>query len=115
MKRHAPSRYESLGLDPARPVVIVSQGDTDTDFAAAARVYWTLKSSGFTELSVLNGGATAWANAGLPISSAAVTPVPTDPTITWNDAWTADTAAVSDVVAGKKQGDPCRCAPARLL
>lgn len=95
--------YESLGLDPARPVVIVSQGDTDTDFGAAARVYWTLKSSGFTELSVLNGGATAWANAGLPISTTAVTPAPTDLTITWNDTWTADTAAVSDVVAGKSK------------
>lgn len=92
--------YETLGLDPARPVVIVSQGDTDTDFGAAARVYWTLKSTGFTELSVLNGGATAWVNAGLPISTETVTLMPTDLNIAWNDTWTADTAAVSDVVSG---------------
>ena len=95
--------YETLGLDPARPVVIVSQGDTDTDFGAAARVYWTLKSTGFTDLSVLNGGATAWVNAGLPISTETVTLMPTDLNIAWNDTWTADTAAVSDVVAGKSE------------
>ncbi|MCE5975143.1 sulfurtransferase [Sinirhodobacter sp. WL0062] len=95
--------YESLGLDPARPVVIVSQGDTDTDFGAAARVYWTLKSSGFTELSVLNGGQIAWVNAGLPISTIAGTPTPTELSIAWNPSWTADTSAVADIVEGKSE------------
>lgn len=93
--------YERLGLDPARPVVVVSQGDTDTDFGAAARVYWTLKSTGFRDLSILNGGATAWANAGLPLSNEAVTPAPTQLSVTWNDAWTAQTPAVEEVVKGK--------------
>jgi thiosulfate/3-mercaptopyruvate sulfurtransferase len=96
--------FEKLGLEPSRPVVIVSQGDTDSDFGAAARVYWTLKSAGFTELAVLNGGATAWVNAGLPLSTEAVAPAPTDLTITWNDAWTADTAAVARVVSGEDEG-----------
>ncbi|MGY9049684.1 hypothetical protein P775_28440 [Puniceibacterium antarcticum] len=96
--------YEKLGLDPARPVVIVSQGDTDTDFGASARVYWTLKSSGFSDLSILNGGATAWVNAGLPLSTDAVTPTATDLDITWNDTWTADIAAVERVVAGEDSG-----------
>lgn len=95
--------YETLGLEPSRPVVIVSQGDTDTDFGAAARVYWTLKSSGFTDLAVLNGGATAWVNAGLPLSTEAVTPAPSALQISWNDAWTADTAAVTRVVGGAEQ------------
>lgn len=95
--------YEGLGLDPARPVVIVAQGDTDTDFGAAARVYWTLKSSGFTDLSVLNGGAMAWVNAGLPTTTEAVAPVPTDLSITWDDRWTADTAAVREVVEGESR------------
>ncbi|WP_226623424.1 sulfurtransferase [Alloyangia pacifica] len=92
--------YEELGLAPDAPVVIVSQGDTDTDFGAAARVYWTLKSSGFTELSILNGGAQAWVNTGLPLSKDAVTPEPTELDITWNDAWTAETPEVADVVDG---------------
>lgn len=95
--------YETLGLDLARPVVIVSQGDTDTDFGAAARVYWTLKSSGFIDLAVLNGGATAWVNAGLPLSTEAAVPAPTDLAITWNNTWTADTAEVARVVAGDEQ------------
>jgi thiosulfate/3-mercaptopyruvate sulfurtransferase len=92
---------ERLGLTPLRPVVIVSQGDTDTDFGAAARVYWTLKSSGFTELAVLNGGAAAWVNAGLPLSTEAVLPVATDLQIIWNDTWTADTTAVARIVTGE--------------
>ena len=84
-------------------MVIVSQGDTDTDFGAAARVYWTLKSSGFTELSVLNGGQMAWVNAGLPISNIAGTPTPTELSIAWNPSWTADTSAVADIVEGKSE------------
>ena len=98
---HLETTYEKLGLTLSRPVVIVAQGDTETDFGAAARVYWTLKSSGFTELAVLNGGATAWVNAGLPLSTEAVLPAATDLQITWNDAWTADTAAVARMVAGE--------------
>jgi thiosulfate/3-mercaptopyruvate sulfurtransferase len=96
--------YEDLGLALDRPVVIVSQGDTDTDFGAAARVYWTLKSSGFTNLSVLNGGAIGWVNAGLPVSTDVVTPTPTDLSIMWNDTWTADTDQVDSVLAGEAGG-----------
>ncbi|MCA0997083.1 sulfurtransferase [Alloyangia pacifica] len=95
--------YEELGLEPDAPIVIVAQGATDTEFGAAARVYWTLKSSGFTELSILNGGAQAWVNAGLPVSKEAVTPEPTELDISWNDAWTAETPEVADVVAGEQQ------------
>ena len=46
-------RFEALGLDFNRPIVIVSEGKSNSDFGAAARVYWTLKSSGFTDLAVL--------------------------------------------------------------
>ena len=66
--------YETSGLEPSSVIVIVSHGDNDTDFGAAARVYWTLKSSGFTELSVLNGGLLAWTDAGLPLTKAVITP-----------------------------------------
>ena len=96
--------FESLGLDPKRPVVIVSQGNTDTDFGASARVYWTLKSSGFTELSVLNGGATAWVNAGFPLTTQTLLPTPTDIEVSWSETWTADTATVERVVAGEGRG-----------
>jgi thiosulfate/3-mercaptopyruvate sulfurtransferase len=107
--------FERLGLDPMRSVVIVSQGDTDTDFGAAARVYWTLKSSGFTELSVLNGGATAWVNAGFPLAIQTSQPIPTDIDVMWSNTWTADTAAVERVVAGEGGGKLIDARPAAFF
>lgn len=59
----------SLGLSPATHAVVVSSGDNATDFGAAARVYWTLKVLGLKELSLLNGGVKAWAQAKLPQDS----------------------------------------------
>lgn len=56
---------QSLGLTPATHAVVVSSGADATDFGASARVYWTLKVLGLKELSVLNGGIRAWAEAGL--------------------------------------------------
>lgn len=95
--------YEGLGLTQDRPVVIVSQGATDTDFGAAARVYWTLKSTGFTDLSILNGGAQAWVNAGLPVTKDVPEVQPSELDIGWDDTWTADTADVAEMVAGKRE------------
>ena len=59
----------SLGLTPATHAVVVSSGSDATDFGAAARVYWTLKVLGLHELSLLNGGVKAWADAKLPQDS----------------------------------------------
>lgn len=95
------TRYEALGLELERPIVIVPEGRTDTDFGAAARVYWTLKSSGFTDLSILNGGIAAWQAAGLPLDTAATTPTPTELDISFSDAWTADTEEVAAVTRGE--------------
>lgn len=94
-------RYEALGLTPEKAVVIAPVGKTDTDFGAAARVYWTLKSSGFTDLSILNGGVVAWESAGLPLSTEAVTPQPTELDIVFSDQWTATTDAVAAVTRGE--------------
>lgn len=60
------SQVQKLGLSPDTHAVVVSSGADDTDFGAAARVYWTLKVLGLRQLSVLNGGMKAWAAAGLP-------------------------------------------------
>lgn len=62
----------SLGLSPASHAVVVSSGANATDFGAAARVYWTLKVLGLKELSLLNGGVKAWADAKLPQDNAPV-------------------------------------------
>ncbi len=57
---------QGLGLDENTHAVVVSSGADATDFGASARVYWTLKYLGLTNLSILNGGVKAWADAGLP-------------------------------------------------
>lgn len=63
---------QSLGLTAQTHAVVVSTGKDATDFGAMARVYWTLKSLGLTELSIVNGGMQAWDAAKLPTTSAPV-------------------------------------------
>lgn len=55
-----------LGVDQNTHAVVVSSGANATDFGSSARVYWTLKYLGLSDLSILNGGVKAWADAGLP-------------------------------------------------
>lgn len=57
-----------LGLSADQHIVVYSTGDSQTDFGAAARVYWTLKYAGLPYLSVLNGGYQQWQRAQLPVS-----------------------------------------------
>jgi thiosulfate/3-mercaptopyruvate sulfurtransferase len=90
----------ALGVTVERPVAIIHQGDSDTDFGAAARVYWTLKSSGVSQLAILNGGMNAWEAAKLPIDVNSVAPTPSDITITFSDEWLAETDHVASVVKG---------------
>lgn len=94
-------RFEALGIAPERTVVIVPEGTTDTDFGAAARVYWTLKSTGFSDLSILNGGLKSWQSAGLPTDAVDVTPEPTELDISFSEQWTADTQQVEAVTRGE--------------
>src|SRR5689334_17075159 len=49
-----------LGIDEDNHVVIVPAGVHASDFAAAARVYWTLKVAGLAQVSILDGGFAAW-------------------------------------------------------
>lgn len=56
---------QGLGIDENSHVVVSSSGADSTDFGASARVYWTLKYLGLTQLSILNGGQKAWDEAGL--------------------------------------------------
>lgn len=66
---------QELGLTPETRTVLVYTGVDSSDFATAARAYWTLKSLGAQQLSILNGGLNAWRGAGLPVShQAAVAP-----------------------------------------
>lgn len=93
-----------LGVTMDRPVVIVHQGSDQSDFGAAARVYWTLKSSGVSELAILNGGVNAWAAAGEPLDREPVAPTASDIDITFSDRWLADEDEVEAISAGAQQG-----------
>jgi len=95
---------EKLGLEQDEPIVIISEGNTDTDFGAAARVYWTLKSTGFTDLSILNGGRIAWRDANLPLNNTFETAVPSQLNLEFDTTWLADTQHVSSVVKGENSG-----------
>lgn len=93
--------FEKLGLKLDDTIVVISDGKTSTDFGAAARVYWTLKSTGFTDLAILNGGHAAWTNAGFAISKETKVLEPTELDLTFDEKWLADTQQVASVVAGE--------------
>lgn len=85
---------QELGLAPDTPAVIVYTGIDATDFGGAARVYWTLKSLGMTQLSILNGGLAAWKAAGLPVSDQPATAAPSQWQPTFDPRWRATRAEV---------------------
>lgn len=90
-----------LGVTHDRPTLIVHQGKDETDFGAAARVYWTLKSSGVSQLAILNGGMNAWTEAKLDLSTVPGVAQPSDITVTLADDWLATTDDILQVVEGK--------------
>lgn len=96
----------SLGVEKNRPVVIVHQGKNASDFGSSARVYWTLKSSGVSDLSILNGGVNAWKEAGLTLeegAGAAVTPSAIE--VSFSEQWLATTDDVKSIVDGGEKVD----------
>ena len=84
----------SKGLLADDPIVIVHAGETSTDFCAAARVYWTLKSVGYDDLSILNGGYKSYVAAKQPITADAPAVSPVALELSFNYQWYASTAAI---------------------
>ncbi|SFI09208.1 thiosulfate/3-mercaptopyruvate sulfurtransferase [Bosea sp. OK403] len=69
-----------LGIKPHDDVVIVPAGVSATDFAAAARIYWTLKLIGHGQQAILDGGFKAWSvDPQRPIETGPSAPKSTDP------------------------------------
>lgn len=90
---------QSLGVTFDRAIVIVYQGKDETDFGAAARVYWTLKSSGLTQLAILNGGLNAWTSQGLALEIGKVEPASvSNIDITFADTWLATREDIQNYV-----------------
>lgn len=95
---------QRLGLTPDTHVIVTSSGKDETDFGAAARVYWTLKVLGLQNLSILNGGLKAWQAAGLTLDNKPVSVTASSfvPTINQNMIASRD-EVVAQVKAGKAQ------------
>ena len=66
------------GLDDGDTVVVYD----DADSLAAARAWWLLRGSGVADVRVLDGGLSAWTDAGLGLETADVVPVPGAITLT---------------------------------
>ena len=91
----------SRGIDVKNSVIIVHDGVTTTDFGAAARVYWTLKSVGFDSLAILNGGFRAYKKDGFELASGDTIVSQVSPQLEFNPTWYADTAEVEKHVSGE--------------
>lgn len=96
------ARLSSAGLEPGTPVVIVYEGADQTDFGSAARVYWTLKSAGFEEIAILNGGLAEWRKAGLPLATDGTSPEATQVTARLSDEWSVTR---EDIRVSLERGD----------
>lgn len=95
-----------LGLSTDKPVVIVHQGSDQTDFGAAARVYWTLKSTGFTDLAILNGGINAWLKAGQRVEKGPAPAVmPSTITARYDPTWLATREDVKAIIDGSDSAE----------
>jgi thiosulfate/3-mercaptopyruvate sulfurtransferase len=81
----------ALGVGDADTVVIISD-----DFAGAARVYWTFKVLGHSEVSILDGGAQAWTDA---LETRAATRAPSVFTPHYTPALRAELPEVAHAVA----------------
>ncbi|WP_349369184.1 rhodanese-like domain-containing protein [Salinarimonas sp.] len=90
------------GIDELTPVVVVHEGSSASDFGAAARVYWTLKSLGVERIAILNGGLNAWTAAGKPLSTEPVRPDPTIFEAELSEEWRA---SVEEIEAAMATGD----------
>nr|WP_321445793.1 rhodanese-like domain-containing protein [uncultured Cohaesibacter sp.] len=107
---HLQKVLRDIGATKDRPTVIAYQGANISDFGAAARVYWTLKSAGFKDLSILNGGLNNWTQAGLPLSQKTSTLTPSSVEVTFSHEWLATTDDVLKIVNGE---DKARLVDAR--
>lgn len=103
-----------LGIDEETHVVVVPAGVSYTDFGSAARVYWTLKTVGINDVSILDGGVAAWQAAGNELAQGASKPAPKIFTATFNGKSLASGEQVAALVpAGEdKPAGAAHAAPA---
>ena len=89
---------QRLGLTPESHAVVISAGSDGTDFGAAARVYWMLKSLGVKELSILDGGMQSWDFDGMGTTKAPAPVAPSQWRPAFSPRWMATREQVLDHV-----------------
>ena len=105
-------RLQSLGIEPGARVVVTYQGASTTDFGAAARVYWTLKSAGLTEIAILNGGLNSWTAAGQGLSAEPAVAERSAAGFALSGEWLITREGVLDVLAGARRSTMIDARPA---
>ncbi len=91
----------SLGVDNNSHVVLIAPGGSYADMGWATRIYWTFKTLGHDNVSILNGGMAAWAKEKGQIETGAAKV--TAKTFTPNPRMDM-TATVEDIKAAKAKG-----------
>lgn len=89
------------GLVKSKPVVIVHSSAAKGNFGSAAWVYWVLKSSGFKDLSILDGGIRAWQENGGPLERIARKTAPSGETVRLDPTWLATHEDVDAMLRGE--------------
>lgn len=92
------------GLTPDKPLVIFNHSGKALQTGQAAYVYWLLKSAGFEQIAILNGGFKAWAKAEMPIAVEPRTLEPQVVDLQFRRDWWADPMDIFGVATGQKDG-----------
>lgn len=66
---HLSRLFGRLGLEPGQRIVVVPEGKSANDLAAAARIFWTLRVSGYAPVGILDGGTARWIAEGRPLET----------------------------------------------
>ncbi|MEM7505692.1 MAG: rhodanese-like domain-containing protein [Pseudomonadota bacterium] len=92
------------GLNLDDQILIVHSGLNEASFAGAAWVYWVMKSSGFAEIAILDGGIRAWKAAGGAVTKKTSAFAPTRIEVTFDTTWLASTDEVEQITSGNSAG-----------
>lgn len=99
----APARFcvamAALGIGTETPVVAYD----DSGLAFASRLWWMLTALGYTRVQVLDGGWSAWQDAGGPVTAAKPDPQPVAPHVAANYAGAVDFADIGALLADGAQ------------
>lgn len=103
-KDYVQGLIQKAGIDKNKAVVVIFANGKGSDFGSAARVYWTLKTAGLSNIAILNGGLKAWQQKGLKLYTTSVKPSPSNYKITqFNEQYLVNIQAVQAASLDKKK------------